>query len=121
MKKILIIVGLILMFANPVLAFDEWTKEDTAYQLTLTSLLLIDWAQTREIVKDPSRRETNPFLGSNPSMEQVNTLIPLSILGHYIISTILPQEYRRTWQNIWIGVELHSVSYNYQAGIRFEF
>jgi hypothetical protein len=121
MKKVIIILMIIVgINYNQVRAFDAWTKEDTAYQLTLTSLLLVDWAQTREMVKD-GRIELNPILGDHPSMKKVNTLIPLSILGHYLVSRVLSSKYRRVWQCVWIGVELNAVSSNYMAGIRFEF
>jgi hypothetical protein len=107
--------------ATSSLAFDEWTKKDTEYQLVFTTLLFVDHMQTREIVKSDYYYEANPILGRYPTMEEVEVYHALCALGHAGIAYMLPEEYRRVWQCVWIGIETHSVYRNYQVGIRIEF
>src|SRR5882672_9397495 len=107
--------GLILV-ASAAHAGDDWTTGDTVRQGILTGLLIVDWGQTRYIVKHPQdptkqdgtyawRAESNPLLGSYPSMAKVNTYFSVAIIGHAAISYALPRGWRDGWQYVWIGVE----------------
>ena len=95
----------------------KWTKTDTALEMTYIGLTLIDWGQTRCIVKE-NYEETNIILGKHPSMEKVDTLIPLGIAAHAVLAGALPPKYRRYWQVFWIGVEGSAVLHNYNIGLR---
>src|SRR5258708_36337070 len=105
---------------------EPWTKSDVALQTILGGLQLADWAQTRWFIKNPHYRgsnttasETNPFLGSNPTVGRADILIPLSIIGHVWVSDKLGQPYRRVWQGLWIAIEGDAVHGNKMAGVRF--
>lgn len=100
----------------------NWTKKHTAYQILFTAITVIDWGQTLHISKRPDRyRETNEILGSHPSRNKVNTLIPLGIVTHTTISFLLPPTYREIWQLIWIGIEIQAVQSNFSIGVKIDF
>ena len=122
----LVIAGMLLF--TPITAIaDEWTKEDTARQITFTLVTCVDWLQTKEIARNPKYREGNPFLGPNPSQKKVDTYIAGAIVGHALISYLLPTKAevfsykinpRAIWQYFWIGVEAGASFHNYNAGVR---
>ena len=46
---------------------DEWTESDIKYEAAYLALHTVDWGQTRNIAKNPSRySEVNPVLGKHP-------------------------------------------------------
>jgi hypothetical protein len=106
---------------------DDWTREDTYRQTALTALLVVDWAQTRWIVKHPDpingvqHSEGNPLLGSHPSVGRVNNLLAASIIAQAGIAYMLPPEWRRGWQHVWIGIEAGAVFHNHSVGVKLEF
>ena len=130
MRKIILIL-ILLFISSPVHAeykfAENWTKTDTAYQATFLMVTAVDWMQTRWMVKqdwqwgEGYHREMNPILGSHPSMKKVDTLIPLGMVAHTLVSMALPPDYRRIWQVLWIGVEGYCVTTNYSAGVHLEF
>lgn len=139
MKKTILVIILGVAFSSSCHAYEfaeKWTKADTALQATFISLGLIDWAQTRWMAKqdwywdDTSHVEKNPFLGRKPHKDKVDFLIPLGLLFHTAVAIALPPSYkikdfdiqpRRTWQLIFIGVELGAVCNNYSLGVGWEF
>jgi hypothetical protein len=100
----------------------DWTREDTYRQVAVTALLIVDWGQTRWIAKHPSQLyETNHFLGEHPSIARINNYFAASILWHAAISTLLPPDWRKGWQYVWIGIELEYVRRNYHIGVKVDF
>ena len=100
----------------------DWTREDTYRQSVLTVLLVVDWGQTRYIAKHPlQHKEMNQFLGEHPSVGRVNNYFAASILGHAVISYILPPDWRKGWQYVWIGIEFGVVQRNHSIGIKVDF
>lgn len=99
----------------------DWTQGDTARQLALTTLLILDWGQTRDIATNPRFHELNPLLGRNPSTGRVDNYFAATTVGHYLVSRALPPEYRRVWQYLWIGSQTATVHWNYQMGVRVRF
>lgn len=99
-----------------------WTKADTARQVVYSTLHIMDWGQTRYIATHPEKyHETNPILGSHPSLRSVNLYFGATLLCHTAISAILPDKYRRAWQYVTIGVEGAYVVHNFNIGIKFGF
>ena len=132
MKKLIliIIVLFILCIQSSAGAYkfaEDWSKTDTAYQATFLAVTTVDWMQTRWMVKQDWKwdgeyhREMNPVLGSHPSMKKVDTLIPLGMVAHTLVSMALPHDYRRIWQCVWIGIESLAVYHNYSVGVKLEF
>ena len=100
----------------------KWTKKDTAYQLTFTALTLADWGQTRHTAQNPDKfYEKNPILGKHPSTGKVDLYFASCILGHSIISYLLPEKPRRIWQNFWIAIESYCVISNNTIGVKIDF
>jgi len=98
-------------------AAENWTVEDTYRESFYLILTVTDWKQTLDFSRDTTVHETNIFLGEHPSDSRINTLIPLSMLAHYYIATLLPTEYRHAWQYAFIGIEANAVAIN--ANINF--
>lgn len=125
---------LALLLILPSLCFaDDWTREDTYTQAALTALLIVDWGQTRYLVKhpiDPKQPDGtynwraegyNRFLGEHPSIGRVNNYHVAVLAGHAAISTLLPPGWRKGWQYVWIGIESDTVYRNHHIGLRVDF
>jgi len=128
---------LLLAFALPChaegLNLDKWTREDSYRQAAVTVLLVVDWAQTRYLVRhpiDPKQADGtynwrsegyNRVLGEHPSIGRVNNYFLAATLGHAAISALLPPDWRKAWQYVVIGVEANTVERNHHIGIKMEF
>lgn len=131
MKYYLIIFIIFILFLNCTVAKADWTKTDTAYQITYSALHIIDWGQTRYIAKNSlTRSEMNPILGKHPSVGKVDTYFIGTLVGHTLISVLLPEKVyllglkirpRRAWQGIWIIIETGYVAHNFGAGVKIAF
>lgn len=100
----------------------EWTSADTTRQAIFTGVLALDWAQTRYIAKHPDEfNEINTILGYRPTPGRVDGYFASSALIHVGISYLLPDRYRRVWQNVSIGFEAGVVARNYKLGVGFNF
>jgi len=108
--------GLLLLVPSLCFAGD-WSREDSYRQVALTTLLIVDWAQTR----DPRFPEGNSILGPHPSNGRINNYFALAIFGHAVISTALPPSPRALWQYLWIGIEANSVYHNHSIGVKMTF
>jgi hypothetical protein len=102
---------------------NEWTTLDTSLQAAYSVVHVIDWAQTRNIIKRENEGyyEHNHLLGRKPSVDRVNIYFAATLLLHAGISRALPKDYRTPWQMFWIGVETNQISENYSIGLRAEF
>lgn len=114
--------AIVLALSSPCHALDEWTSDDTAWEVTYATLHIIDWGQTRHIAKNPELfHENNPILGKHPSVGKVNTFLALTLAGHVAVARLLPKKARRVWQVVWIGVEASCVAHNASIGIKIDF
>lgn len=94
---------------------------DYKLQTVSTVLTIIDWRQTQTFTKEGSGyKELNPILGANPSRKKIDTLIPLSIAGQWLVTWWLPKEYRQNWQLFLVGAEGVAVFNNYHIGVRID-
>ena len=100
--------------------FCSWTWQDTTREIIYTGLHVTDWMQTRQAISE-GMKELNPILGEHPSMGKIDTIVGLSLMGHILISGLLPKPYRTIFQYITIGIESGAVIHNYNAGVRIEF
>jgi hypothetical protein len=83
---------------------------------------VVDWAQTRYIIKHPEERhELNSLLGSYPSAVRVNNYFVASIAGHAVVSYLLPPNWRRGWQYVWIGINAEVIHRNRSVGVKIDF
>lgn len=111
---------LLMMFSTSACA--EWTSADTKRQAIFTGVLALDWAQTRHIARNPDEfREINTVIGDHPTPGRVDGYFASSALVHFGISYLIPDRYRRVWQNVSIGFEAGVVARNVNLGIGFSF
>jgi len=120
MRKLLISF-LICLIPTLLFAENTWTKKDTAYQATFLILQTVDWLQTKEIARNPRYYEQNPILGKYPSQNAVDFYFLSTAIAHSAVAYLLPKEYRRVWQCVFIGISAHCVARNYHIGIRINF
>ena len=103
------------VYAN---AATNWTSADTARELAFDAASLVDMGQTHYIGDNPQHwQELNPILGSHPSSAKINEYFVGEMAGHYLISYLLPEEYRSYWQTGTLVLELGVVGRNYNLGI----
>jgi hypothetical protein len=129
MKYLMLVMLLVVTMACTALSnnIKSWSKEDTAWQAVNIALISADWLQTRQAAKDnwiwnnKKYRELNPVFSKHPSVSEVDTLIPLGMLGHTVVAVLLPPDLRRWWQYFFIVVETGAVANNYASGIRIDF
>jgi hypothetical protein len=135
------IVVVMIMLCNPAHAeyrfAENWTWKDTAFETVNQSMFIVDWGQTRHMARQEWKWEGNyysencPFLSKRPTTSEVDTMIPIGMVAHLLISLALPPDYkvlgvnihpRRTWQLMWIGIEAGAIANNFSgAGVRIEF
>jgi len=122
MKKLLsILIVVFFLSVAPAYCGDEWTMEDTEFQVAVLAIKTIDWLQTKEIARNPDYYEINPILGKHPSQNEVDLYFACSAIGHTVVAYYLPKKYRRIWQYVFIGISTGLVCHNYNAGIRINF
>jgi hypothetical protein len=103
-------------------AFDEWTTNDTYRQAAFLVLDAADWAQTRNIARNPDKwNETNPSLGAHPSTTDVDKYFVGMALINTSIAYALPSDYRAAFQYLSIGYESGFVRRNLSIGINAKF
>jgi hypothetical protein len=99
----------------------EWTAADVARQITVQTLLAVDWSQTITTSRDPGLTEVNPILGEYPSSGRVDKYFAAWMVAHPLISHILPATMRRHWQHAALVVQAGAVGNNINLGIRMNF
>ena len=101
---------------------ENWTKGDTYREIVFLSLHFLDWQTTLDVAKQPQDyQEYNPILGKHPTVSEVNNYFLLTGATHIILSYYLPNEYRRAFQYITIGISGTAVTNNLSCGLKFQF
>lgn len=95
----------------------QWSKTDTALELTLVAVSFIDVCQTSWFLRDPSYSESNPLLGRHPSQLELNLFTLGALVTHAAIAYALPKPYRSIWQGLGIGVETSAIAHNFSIGV----
>jgi hypothetical protein len=92
------------------------------WKKTANTLLMVDWLQTRGIATSNGRfRETNPILGSEPSLGRVNNYFLASIALLNLSDYFLPHKYTKLLYQSVSMVEVTAVSRNLQVGVKLKF
>jgi len=94
---------------------------DVARQIAAQGLLLVDWAQTREISRNPAFAEANVFLGPDPSITAVNRYFAIVSAIHWAVTLHLEGEQRKTWQNVTITIGALNTYRNHSYGVKMDF
>lgn len=111
---------------------DDWTTGDTVRQAALSALILADWGQTQQIARGGldqckgaqtrctyyfERGPAAHFIGTNPSVGQVNNYFAASLLLSAGVAAVLPRGWRDAFQYVYIGYEVRSVESNRGMGL----
>lgn len=93
----------------------EFTTTEKALYIGMQTLTLSDWAQTRDIARNPDKfAEVNPILGKSPSVGRVNTFMASRLALQHVAAVSLPAAYRKPVMGaltaIYSGVVIHNDS-----------
>ena len=103
-------------------AADPWETTDYALAGAALAALAVDWGQTRYIAKNTQRyNETNPMLGSTPSVGKVDTYFIGAMVGTVALAHVLPGEWRQLFLGGVLALELGVVNQNRSLGIKVAF
>lgn len=110
---------LLFIFFSPSTYADQWSNADTKREAVYLVLHTMDWAQTRNIARNPDKwHEQNSILGSHPSTSQVDQYFVATAAIQFAIAYYLPVEYRKAFQYLSIGHDAGYVVHNFSIGIR---
>lgn len=99
----------------------EWTTEEKWTAAAAASLLVVDWAQTRHIAKNPDKwRELNPMLPDHPTLGQVNRHFIQGLALWGLAAHFLP-DHRLTILRTVAVFQLGVTARNAYLGIRMDF
>lgn len=116
------VLALLAPFGTVQAADDDWTMEERTTFAVSSVLLVADWAQTRQIVLNAdSFHETNPVLGTHPSMGRVNAYFATALALNYVIGNSLPTGWRKAWFIGVQSVEANVVQHNLSIGLDLSF
>ncbi len=91
------------------------------YFILSTVLLLADWGQTREIVRNDRYIEYNELIGARPSQTKVDLYFAGAIAINSGMALVLNKKNRvRAWKIVSI-VQLSTVANNAKIGIGFNY
>jgi len=112
------------IFFSGAAAAQEWTRTDILMLTGAMGLSLVDWGQTRDMVKRPASEgyhENNPLLPTHPTAADVNRAALIGLAGTAGLAYVLPQTYRRWFLGAVIVIETGVVARNHQIGLRVSF
>ena len=120
-RAALLILAFVLV-PSPSRAADPWETTDYALAGAALAALAVDWGQTRYIAKNTHRfTETNPMLGSTPSVGKVDTYFLGAMVGTVALAHVLPSDWRQLFLAGTLAVEIGAVSQNRSIGIKMAF
>jgi hypothetical protein len=101
---------------------EPWDTTDKVLGITSTTLLIVDWGQTRYIAKHPELyQENNVILGKHPSVGRVNAYFGTVIVGNLLLADWLSTRNRKLWLGTVTAVELVVTAHNRNIGIKLSF
>lgn len=83
-----------------------------------TTLIMVDWVQTRYIATHDEYEELNPLLGRNPTLEEVNRHFIIVLGIHYLVNKT---KYKNPWNRGFILAETFVVARNRYLGVGVKF
>jgi len=113
----------VLSTPRPALPRLSWTQTDLALASAFTVALLVDAGQTRWLAKGGWHdfRETNPILGSRPTVGQLNTYTAISGLVVLGAAAAAPPRVRPWLLGAALAVEAFTIAGTMQQGIAIRF
>lgn len=104
-------------------AADEWDKEDYVLASTFTVATIVDWGQTRDIIKrhNEGYYEKNTTLGDNPSAWDIDTYMGSTIIASGVLAYFLPKTPRKVFLYLITSLRLNTIYNNHRIGLRVNF
>lgn len=101
----------------------EWSKADKERQALYMAMHLADWAQTKNIARNPEKfyEKVNPILGDHPHPDKVDAYFALTGLAQLYLADKLPPKWREFFQEAGIGLEAGMIGNNVKLGIKAKF
>lgn len=106
------------LLTAPVFA-DDWTTEQKVVEGVFLTAIVADFSQTLTIAKADD--EVNPVLGLSPSSGEVRQYFARATVAHWVISALLPSEWRTKFLYTTTGFQAAGVLRNYRLGYRVRF
>jgi len=113
----------VLSATRPTLPRLSWSQTDVALASAFTVALLIDAGQTRSLAHGGwhNFRETNPILGSRPTVGQLNTYTAVTELAVLGAAAAAPARLRPWLLGAALAVEAFTIAGTTQQGIAIRF
>lgn len=107
---------LLFLLSTGALADTHWTR------VAMNTVVVMDWAQTRNIDQHPDLYESNKIMGRYPSDAEINRffiieLLAYNLIGEYVIS----EKYKAVFYGGIAMVHGGAVLHNYNVGVKFQF
>jgi hypothetical protein len=102
--------------------FKDWSKMDSSRQILYSTVLAVDWLQTRQgICGSDQFEERHPLLGKKPSKTDIDLYMGATLLYQIFVASMIDPEYRGFYQSALIGFESCVIYNNYKLGVRINF
>jgi hypothetical protein len=113
----------VLSATRPALPHLAWSQTDLALASAFTVALLVDAGQTRSLARGGwhNFRETNPILGSRPTVGQLNTYTAVTGLAVLGAAAAAPARLRPWLLGAALAVEAFTIAGTTQQGIAIRF
>ena len=115
------IIALVLALSFARAEAGDWASTDSALLGIAVTGLAADWAQTRYIATSRGYHETNPLLGSHPSVGRVNAYFATSIATTVGLALWMPKTPRLLFLGNMAALEMAVIMRNHSIGIQARF
>ena len=117
MKHVIKLLGIVMLGIPLTLpAGTDWTR------VAANTVVIMDWAQTRNIDQHPSLYETNKITGRYPSDAEINRFFILELLAYNLIGEyLISEKYQVFFYGGLIMIHGDAVLHNYNMGVRLQF
>ena len=116
----MIIIMSIILFPASAIAGD-WSVEDTQRELLYSAIVAIDIEQTKSAITSQEFIEKNVLLGEQPTNDRLTKYGVSVVVGHALVSYLLPAESRYWFQKLTIFLHATVLPKNHMIGARIEF
>lgn len=118
MKKLFLVVAfLVSQFTH---AADDMSQVDWTRQAVVTTAMLVDFGQTRDIIRR-GYNEYNPLIDHHRSDVYVRNYFAIAIVGHAVVTKNLPKEWRPAFQYGTLALETFLILHNRRIGVKVTF
>ena len=90
-------------------------------RILASSILVIDWWQTRYIAESPNYVEENKDLGFYPTKREVDLYFIGTLAGFYLLNQFGNKQWKWLVTGNYIVTGAEAITRNYNIGVRFDF